>query len=274
MPAASPGWCPTPGLSSLPSALTTGQAWALGCAGLGVLVLGCGAAIDGTRRRRAGSRSGRHAAGTGCRSYRDAAWWVALAFIPSTLAARRHQLHHHGPRGDSPLLDGAAGPLPGHVHPGVCPRTQRTTRLRPPCFPGGRPPRHGPGGRAGSPILDPASPGGLLRRGAGLPRAACDPAAPGPAREAFYLALAVGGVLGGAFNTLAAPMIFDRLVEYPLAVFLACLVSPGVAGPADAPGLNGRLSDVTLPGSWPGSPPSWSSARVSSATRCSGCSVS
>ena len=42
-------------------------------------------------------------------------------------------------------------------------------------------------------------------------------------------------------------MIFDRLIEYPLAVVLACLVSPGAGGPTEAPGLKGRLSDVTLP---------------------------
>ena len=55
-----------------------------------------------------------------------------------------------------------------------------------------------------------------------------------PARHAtaFYLALALGGVLGGAFNALLAPLIFDRLIEYPLAVVLACLASPG-AGATD-----------------------------------------
>ena len=36
----------------------------------------------------------------------------------------------------------------------------------------------------------------------------------------FYLSLAVGGALGGLFNSLLAPLIFDSVVEYPLA--LAC----------------------------------------------------
>ena len=44
----------------------------------------------------------------------------------------------------------------------------------------------------------------------------------------FYLAMAVGGVLGGVFNALVAPQIFDRVAEYPLAVVLACLALPGV----------------------------------------------
>lgn len=39
----------------------------------------------------------------------------------------------------------------------------------------------------------------------------------------FYLLLSVGGVLGGAFNALAAPMLFNSILEYPLALALACL---------------------------------------------------
>ena len=36
----------------------------------------------------------------------------------------------------------------------------------------------------------------------------------------FYLSLAIGGALGGVFNTLVAPLLFDSVIEYPLA--LAC----------------------------------------------------
>lgn len=43
---------------------------------------------------------------------------------------------------------------------------------------------------------------------------------------AFYLALSCGGVLGGVFNALLAPLLFDRIAEYPLALVLACLVLP------------------------------------------------
>jgi hypothetical protein len=42
----------------------------------------------------------------------------------------------------------------------------------------------------------------------------------------FYVWLSVGGVLGGLFNTLVAPMIFDTLAEYPLVIALACLLRP------------------------------------------------
>ena len=43
---------------------------------------------------------------------------------------------------------------------------------------------------------------------------------------AYYLAAAIGGALGGAFNTLAAPLLFDRQVEYPL-MLVAGLVIAG-----------------------------------------------
>jgi hypothetical protein len=54
---------------------------------------------------------------------------------------------------------------------------------------------------------------------------------------AFYLAIALGGVLGGVFNSLLAPVIFDRIIEYPLAMILGCLVSPGVARPGRGRGI-------------------------------------
>ena len=44
----------------------------------------------------------------------------------------------------------------------------------------------------------------------------------------FYLALAAGGVAGGAFNSLVAPQVFRSMTEYPLAISLACGV--GLAG--------------------------------------------
>ena len=43
----------------------------------------------------------------------------------------------------------------------------------------------------------------------------------------YYLAVAAGGVLGGIFNALIAPVVFSRVVEYPLGLFLACLCVPG-----------------------------------------------
>jgi spermidine synthase len=42
----------------------------------------------------------------------------------------------------------------------------------------------------------------------------------------YYLWLAVGGVLGGVFNTFVAPMLFTNVLEYPLALCLACVLRP------------------------------------------------
>jgi hypothetical protein len=42
----------------------------------------------------------------------------------------------------------------------------------------------------------------------------------------YYLWMSVGGVLGGLFNGLLAPLAFNAIVEYPLALVLACLLLP------------------------------------------------
>jgi len=47
-----------------------------------------------------------------------------------------------------------------------------------------------------------------------------------PARDLtlFYLLISVGGVLGGLFNALVAPLVFHGLIEYPLMMVLACML--------------------------------------------------
>jgi hypothetical protein len=42
----------------------------------------------------------------------------------------------------------------------------------------------------------------------------------------FYLWISVGGVLGGIFNVLVAPVVFSRVWEYPIVLTLACLARP------------------------------------------------
>jgi hypothetical protein len=44
----------------------------------------------------------------------------------------------------------------------------------------------------------------------------------------YYLWMSLGGVLGGAFNALAGPVLFHRLgfVEYPLALLITCTLRP------------------------------------------------
>lgn len=48
----------------------------------------------------------------------------------------------------------------------------------------------------------------------------------------FYLAMSLGGVLGGLFNTVFAPLAFSSFVEYPLIAALACMIIPGFLVPA------------------------------------------
>ncbi|HKG46658.1 MAG TPA: fused MFS/spermidine synthase [Pyrinomonadaceae bacterium] len=45
----------------------------------------------------------------------------------------------------------------------------------------------------------------------------------------YFLWIAVGGVLGGIFNAILAPLLFSTPVEYPVAIILALLVRPVTA---------------------------------------------
>ncbi len=50
---------------------------------------------------------------------------------------------------------------------------------------------------------------------------------PDPSRlTEFYLWMSFGGVVGGAFNAFAAPVLFNNVWEYPLVLLLSCLVRP------------------------------------------------
>jgi SAM-dependent methyltransferase len=42
----------------------------------------------------------------------------------------------------------------------------------------------------------------------------------------FYLCLAAGGALGGLFNALVAPLVFNTVIEYPLVILLASYLRP------------------------------------------------
>jgi SAM-dependent methyltransferase len=49
----------------------------------------------------------------------------------------------------------------------------------------------------------------------------------------FYLCISLGGVLGGLFNAIIAPVIFPDVWEYPLMIAASCLIRPvgGSGGP-------------------------------------------
>ncbi len=61
----------------------------------------------------------------------------------------------------------------------------------------------------------------------------------------YYLAIAAGGALGGAFNALLAPVVFESVVEYPLMIAFAVLLR---ARPAfgDFPPAVGRTLNLAV----------------------------
>jgi hypothetical protein len=63
-----------------------------------------------------------------------------------------------------------------------------------------------------------------------------------PARHLteFYLWMSFGGVLGGLFNALVAPLVFTAVAEYPLVLVLACLLRPSSAIRGQGPEGRGR----------------------------------
>ncbi len=62
----------------------------------------------------------------------------------------------------------------------------------------------------------------------------------------FYLFIALGGVLGGVFNALLAPLIFKSIAEYPIALALACMLRPWPAPAGDSPWWR-RAMDIVAP---------------------------
>ncbi|QVL31423.1 hypothetical protein KIH39_21640 [Telmatocola sphagniphila] len=61
----------------------------------------------------------------------------------------------------------------------------------------------------------------------------------------FYLTMSVGGVLGGLFNALFAPLVFTYVSEYPLTMIIACLLLPKLVRPDEPDKL--ELQDLVFP---------------------------
>ncbi|HKB13634.1 MAG TPA: fused MFS/spermidine synthase [Vicinamibacterales bacterium] len=60
----------------------------------------------------------------------------------------------------------------------------------------------------------------------------------------YYFWIAFGGMLGGMFNTLAAPLLFSRVIEYPLVLVLALAARRGRTAASTA---SWSLNDLALP---------------------------
>jgi SAM-dependent methyltransferase len=46
----------------------------------------------------------------------------------------------------------------------------------------------------------------------------------------FYLSMSIGGLVGGLFNAVVAPLTFSSVLEYPLAIVMACAARPAPSG--------------------------------------------
>ena len=70
----------------------------------------------------------------------------------------------------------------------------------------------------------------------------------------YYLWIAIGGALGSVFNVLIAPLLFSSVVEYPLAIVIACMLvrpaAPSLDETADKRssfGVPNKYLDVAYP---------------------------
>jgi len=64
----------------------------------------------------------------------------------------------------------------------------------------------------------------------------------------FYLYISIGGVLGGIFNSLIAPVVFRTVMELPLVLILAAAIRPMPSEEDNAnPGVGARRKDWLLP---------------------------
>jgi len=68
----------------------------------------------------------------------------------------------------------------------------------------------------------------------------------------YYLLISTGGALGGSFGALVAPVVFNFIAEYPIAVVLACLfrIPFSESGERTGPSrflFHGKALDVALP---------------------------
>jgi hypothetical protein len=66
----------------------------------------------------------------------------------------------------------------------------------------------------------------------------------------YFLWMSVGGVLGGLFNGLLAPVIFTGIVEYELAMILACYLAPPLGVSKESSW--GRRADLVMAGLFAG----------------------
>ena len=67
----------------------------------------------------------------------------------------------------------------------------------------------------------------------------------------FYLWMSLGGMVGGIFNALFAPIVFPQAWEYPIAIAIGCMLIPKLEEEAQPPSPEKegarRLFDFVIP---------------------------
>ena len=209
--------------------------WSIGYAALCALIFGCGVLTVRASARRRGAESEIEASedpeaapADGSRA-RQRAWWLLLAFIPSSLML-----------GVTTFLttDIASIPLLWVIPLAIYLLTFVLVFAKKPIRPGWH------FGRAMSLIatllvvtiiIETIHPTWLLFPAhlitfflaAWVAHGRLADMAPEPERlTEFFFFMSLGGVLGGAFNALVAPFVFDLIWEYPLVLALACATRP------------------------------------------------
>jgi len=68
----------------------------------------------------------------------------------------------------------------------------------------------------------------------------------------YFLVMSLGGALGGVFNAIVAPLVFDRVLEYPIAMIVACGAGLATAGKEfwTGPWVPEWARDVFPPPAW------------------------
>ena len=61
----------------------------------------------------------------------------------------------------------------------------------------------------------------------------------------YYLWIAIGGALGSVFNVLVAPILFTSILEYPLAIVIACMLQP--VAPTETSDKKSNYFDLVYP---------------------------
>ncbi len=62
----------------------------------------------------------------------------------------------------------------------------------------------------------------------------------------YYVWIALGGLCGGVWTALVAPLIFDRVIEYPLAMVLVCMAALAPEMSKGARSWKARLADLSF----------------------------